>query len=53
VKQAIDEGWLGLLRSFSLESGFVYDWPVASGFFFSKEQAGGGVLVDTGSRMTR
>src|SRR6266536_3703994 len=31
--------------------GFVYNWPVASGFFFSKEQAGGGVLVDTGSHM--
>jgi predicted dehydrogenase len=51
VKRAIDEGWLGILQGFSLESGFVYDWPVASGFFFSKEQAGGGVLVDTGSHM--
>ena len=49
VKRAIDEGWLGVLQSFSLEWGFVYDWPVASGFFFNKEQAGGGVLIDLGS----
>jgi predicted dehydrogenase len=51
VKQAIEEDWLGSLQSFSLESGCIYNWPVASGFFFSKEQAGGGVLVDTGSHM--
>jgi predicted dehydrogenase len=51
VKRAIDESWLGTLQSFSLESGLVYNWPVASGFLFSKAQAGGGVLVDTGSHM--
>jgi len=51
VKQAVTEGWLGALQSFSLESGFVNDWPVASGFFFDKKQAGGGVLLDTGSHM--
>jgi predicted dehydrogenase len=51
MKQAIDEGWLGTLQSFSLESGLVYDWPAASGFIFSKEQAGGGQLVDIGSHM--
>jgi predicted dehydrogenase len=51
VKRVIDEGWLGALQSFSLESGFVYDWPVTTGFIFSKEQAGGGVLIDTGSHM--
>jgi predicted dehydrogenase len=51
VKHAIDEGWLGPLQSFSLESGYVYSWPVASGFSFSSQQAGGGVLIDTGSHM--
>jgi predicted dehydrogenase len=51
VKRAIDEGWLGELRSFTVEWGFVYDWPVASGFFFSKQQAGGGVLIDLGSHV--
>jgi predicted dehydrogenase len=51
VKRAIDEDWLGAIRSFSVEWCFVYDWPVASGFFFSKEQAGGGVLLDFGSHV--
>ena len=51
VRQTIDEGWLGPLRSFSLESGYLYNWPAASGFNFSNRQAGGGVLIDTGSHM--
>jgi predicted dehydrogenase len=51
VKRAIDENWLGRVRSFTVEWGFVYDWPAASGFFFSKEQAGGGVLIDLGSHV--
>jgi predicted dehydrogenase len=51
MKRAVDEGWLGALQSFSLESGFVYDWPVTSGFILSKERAGGGQLVDIGSHM--
>lgn len=51
VRDAIRNGWLGPLQRFELESGFVYDWPVASGFFFHRAQAGGGVLVDTGSHM--
>lgn len=49
LKRAVEEGWLGRLRSFSLESGLVYDWPVTSRFIFSKDQAGGGELVDIGS----
>jgi predicted dehydrogenase len=51
MKRAIEEGWLGTLRSFSLEWGFVYNWPVASGFILSKEQAGGGQLMDMGSHV--
>ena len=51
VKQAIDSGWLGRLTSFSLESGGVYSWPAVSGFYWNKERAGGGVLIDTGSHM--
>lgn len=51
VKRVIYERWLGVVRSFTVEWGFIYDWPVASGFFFSKEQAGGGVLVDLGSHV--
>lgn len=51
VKRILDEGWLGSLRSFTLESGGIYNWPVASGFFWNREEAGGGVLIDTGSHM--
>ena len=51
MKQAIEENWLGTLESFSLEWGLVYDWPVTSGFIFSKERAGGGQLVDMGSHV--
>lgn len=51
IKQSLDEGWLGPLQSFSLESGIVYDWPVTSGFFAEQKQAGGGELIDIGSHM--
>jgi predicted dehydrogenase len=51
IKRAIDEEWLGAIRSFNVEWCFVYDWPVTSGFFFNKEQAGGGVLLDFGSHV--
>jgi predicted dehydrogenase len=51
MKRAIEEGWLGTLRSFSLEWGLVYNWPVASGFILRKEQAGGGQLMDMGSHV--
>ena len=51
TKRVIDEGWLGPLRSFSLEFGEPFSWPVASPFFSRKEQAEGGVLIDTGSHM--
>ena len=51
VKLAIEEGWLGALKSFTAEWGLVYNWPVASGFIFSKDRAGGGQLVDMGSHV--
>ena len=49
VKQLLDEGWLGQIRSFDVREGAIYSWPVASDFFFRQEAAGGGVLVDTGA----
>ena len=51
LRRFIEDGLLGQLQRFELESGFIYDWPVASGFFFDPRQAGGGVLIDTGSHM--
>jgi predicted dehydrogenase len=49
VKTLIDSGFLGRISSFDIREGFVYNWPVASDFFFRKETAGGGVLIDTGA----
>jgi len=49
TKEILDAGLLGLIESFDIQEGFVYNWPVASNFFFRKETAGGGVLVDTGA----
>lgn len=48
VKRAIDEGWLGTLRGFSTRYGVISSWPATSGFYWRKEQAGGGVLMDMG-----
>lgn len=49
VKAAIDLGLLGEIQSFDFREGNIYNWPVASDFFFRKESAGGGVLIDTGA----
>ncbi len=49
AKQLIESGTLGNIESFDFQEGGVYDWPVASDFFFRKESAGGGVLMDTGA----
>ncbi len=49
VKAALDAGVLGNIESVDVREGFPYGWPVASDFFFRKEAAGGGVLIDTGA----
>jgi len=49
IKKVLDSGTLGKVRSFQIREGFKYSWPVASDFFFKKEAAGGGVLIDTGA----
>lgn len=51
VKEFIENGSLGRLRSINCEEGAAYDWPTVSGFFFSKEYAGGGVTIDTGGHL--
>jgi predicted dehydrogenase len=45
----INSGALGRIESFDFREGSIYSWPVASDFFFRKETAGGGVLIDTGA----
>lgn len=49
TKAILDTDLLGPVESFDIREGFVYNWPVASDFFFRKEAAGGGVLIDTGA----
>ena len=49
AKAAINAGILGNIQSFDIREGSIYNWPVASDFFFRKETAGGGVLLDTGA----
>jgi predicted dehydrogenase len=51
IKRAAAEGLLGPLQSVELEYGAAFSWQPASSFLFSKEQAGGGVLIDMGSHM--
>jgi predicted dehydrogenase len=49
VKAVLDAGLLGTIESFDFREGSVFNWPVASDFFFRKEAAGGGVLIDAGA----
>jgi len=49
LKAALGAGALGPIESFDVREGFIYEWPVASSFFFRKETAGGGVLFDLGA----
>jgi predicted dehydrogenase len=49
AKWVVGTGLLGQIEAFDFQEGNIYNWPVASNFFFRKETAGGGVLFDTGA----
>jgi predicted dehydrogenase len=49
AKILVQQGILGQIESFDFQEGSIYDWPLTSDFFFRKEAAGGGVLIDTGA----
>lgn len=49
VKNLITAGLLGEIRSVHVQEGFEYSWPTSTDFFFRKQFAGGGVLIDTGA----
>jgi len=49
IKEAIDKKYFGEVIKFHILEGEKYSWPAQSVSFFKKEQAGGGVLIDTGA----
>jgi len=48
TRQIIQNKTLGAVTSFSIQKGGVFNWPARSDFFFRKNIAGGGVLIDLG-----
>jgi predicted dehydrogenase len=48
LRSVLEEGLLGKVQSYDCQYGGSYDWETTSGFYFSKAQAGGGVLIDYG-----
>ncbi|MGH9405098.1 MAG: Gfo/Idh/MocA family protein [Terriglobia bacterium] len=44
----LDEGLLGALQDYDWEEGGAWGWNTASGFYFDRARAGGGVLIDSG-----
>jgi len=49
MKESIERGVLGRIRSFHYEFGTRGGWAPVSGFNLDKRQSGGGVLIDSGS----
>lgn len=49
VRRIVSAKILGKIRYIDFEEGSVYRWQTASGFYFDKKAAGGGVLMDTGA----
>ena len=49
LRSLVDEEFLGRPLRFDVEEGCVADWPAASFGALERKQAGGGVLIDTGS----
>ncbi len=48
TREALRGGILGRVWSFDVRDGFVFNWPMASTFFFERKTAGGGVMMDMG-----
>jgi predicted dehydrogenase len=51
IRWLIREEVYGPLKSFTAENGYPFEWPSASRFILTKEEAGGGVLMGLGSHM--
>lgn len=48
LRLTLQDGLLGRLQDYDWEYGMPWDWQTASGFYLSRAQAGGGVLIDSG-----
>lgn len=48
-KQALQANAFGRLYRFEIQEGYEYNWPLTTDSMWRKEQAGGGVLTDTGA----
>jgi predicted dehydrogenase len=48
IKLLIQKKTPGNVVSVDCKEGLVFNWPTASGFFFDRDKAGGGVLMDIG-----
>jgi len=51
LKALIAGEFLGQIQRIDVEEGFVYNWPAQTFSFWDRAQAGGGVLLDTGSHV--
>lgn len=49
VKDILDAGLLGAVRSFRFLEGETYNWPAQTASPFKRAEAGGGVLIDIGA----
>ena len=48
AKKMIQSGGLGEITNYTCKVGAKFRWPTETGFYFKKEEAGGGVLIDMG-----
>lgn len=48
LRRLLEDGALGSLVGYDWECGSPWEWETTSGFYFSRAQAGGGVLMDVG-----
>jgi predicted dehydrogenase len=49
LKAALNADAFGKVKRFTIREGYEYAWPLTTDAMWRKEQAGGGVLMDTGA----
>jgi len=51
VKELLDAGAIGTVRSLVYLDGSEFDWPTASGFYFNSGESSKGILLDIGAHV--